>query len=120
MRISDWSSDVCSSDLDGLVADPLAGADQGDQLLEEPFGQGDLGRLAVEGDLVAAHVDVGVEGLLDPDEVFVVGPEQADPVDARGHDYRVMSGRRAGGRPVRSVSHTLEHNRDGQEGGRTW
>src|SRR3546814_14954544 len=38
MRISDWSSDVCSSDLDALM-DP-------DELLEDVERSGDLGRIA--------------------------------------------------------------------------
>ena len=60
-----------------------------DQLLEEPLGQRDLGGLAVEGDLVAAHVDVGVEGALDQAEVLVAGTEQGDHVDAVGHHHLV-------------------------------
>ena len=47
------------------------------QLVEQPLDEGDLGGLAPERDLVAAHVDVGVEGLLDEGEVLVAGAEQA-------------------------------------------
>ena len=76
--------------LDGLGADALAGADDRDQLVEHPLGQRHLGRLAAQGDLVAAHVDVGVEGLLHQGEVLVAGAEQRDHVDAVGHDDGVQ------------------------------
>src|SRR3546814_6246134 len=62
MRISDWSSDVCSSDLigprQGLVAQPVAGVGGvGDQLPEEHL------LFAVErvGDDVEQPADLGLE-----------------------------------------------------------
>ena len=45
---------------------------------------------ALQGDPVPAHMDVGVEGLLDQREVLVAGPEQADHVDAVGHHDGVL------------------------------
>ena len=51
--------------LDGLGGHALAGADDRDELVEQPLGERDLGGLAAQRDLVAADVDVGVEGLLD-------------------------------------------------------
>ena len=71
--------------LDRLGGDALAGADDRDQLVEEPLDQRHLGGLAAQGDLVAADVDVGVEGLLDEGEVLVAGAEQRHHVDAVGH-----------------------------------
>ena len=56
---------MCEDPLDGLGGDALAGADDRHQLVEQPLGEGDLAGLAVQGDPVAADVDVGVEGLLD-------------------------------------------------------
>src|SRR3546814_6476490 len=44
MRISDWSSDVCSSDLAGVVAPDAPALDQGDRLVEI-LGEGVLGLL---------------------------------------------------------------------------
>ena len=46
--------------------------------------------LAVQRDLVAADVDVGVERLLDQGEVLVAGAQQADHVDAVGDGHGVM------------------------------
>src|SRR3546814_16057927 len=42
MRISDWSSDVCSSDLDGDVAVALAALEEA--VADEPAGDGDADR----------------------------------------------------------------------------
>ena len=47
-------------------------------------------------DLVAADVEVGVEGLLHQREVLVTGAEQGDHVDAVGHDDGVQGLRVAG------------------------
>ncbi len=63
-----------------------------DQLVEEPLDEGHLGGLAAQGDLVAADVDVGGEGLLDQGEVLVPGPEQGHHGDARGHGDGVLRG----------------------------
>src|SRR3546814_19381351 len=64
MRISDWSSDVCSSDLE-----PLVGGD----------GNGDVGR-AEAVDVIPVHLDIQLRHLhqrkrAGPDEIFVhAGP----------------------------------------------
>ena len=65
--------------LDGLGGDALAGADDRHQLVEHALGEGHLGGLAAQRDLVAADVDVGVEGLLHQREVLVAGSEQRRP-----------------------------------------
>src|SRR3546814_3691626 len=53
MRISDWSSDVCSSDLDEVVdLGPLAGSGGG-----EVVYQGDLEGLRASGTLTGRHLD---------------------------------------------------------------
>src|SRR3546814_2382295 len=74
MRISDWSSNVCSSDLEGVpqrdvaaVADPLVevGADQGKDLLDRIVGrlrQGGPPDLVVL--LVVVLQGLGQQGLL--------------------------------------------------------
>src|SRR3546814_14077163 len=55
MRISDWSSDVCSSDLFGM--DDRAGrVDIGDDDVVGAFGQRDLARIAA---VLAGNGDVG-------------------------------------------------------------
>ena len=76
--------------LDGLGREALTGADDRDQLVEEPLGEGDLAGLAAHRDPVAADVDLGVEGALDDPEELVAGAEQADHVDAVGDDDRVL------------------------------
>ena len=63
--------------LDGLGGDALAGADDRDQLVEQALDEGDLGGLAAQRDLVAADVDVGVEGLLDERRSSSPGPSRA-------------------------------------------
>ena len=65
--------------LDGLGGEALAGADDRDELVEEPLDEGDLGGLAAQRDLVAAHVDVGVERLLDEAEVLVTRARGGPP-----------------------------------------
>jgi hypothetical protein len=74
----------------GLGGDPLTGADDGDQLVHEPLGERHLRRLAAERDLVAAHVDVCLECLLDQGQVLVPGAEEGHHGDARGHHDRVL------------------------------
>src|SRR3546814_20247965 len=39
MRISDWSSDVCSSDLVGHAGEGTAGAPAGDEMVQAPAGE---------------------------------------------------------------------------------
>ena len=59
-------------------------AQQFDKLVEERSDQGGLRRGPGRGDLVAAHVDVGVELPLNNVQQFVTGAEQAD--------HRMISG----------------------------
>src|SRR3546814_3372935 len=61
MRISDWSSDVCSSDLPGDTAEQAAAttglsADSMRQIVDQIGGEGALGRFA---DLLGAQGDAG-------------------------------------------------------------
>src|SRR3546814_10013041 len=46
MRISDWSSDVCSSDLEDLLADPK---ELSEHLMLLDLGRNDVGRVAKTG-----------------------------------------------------------------------
>src|SRR3546814_16267748 len=86
MRISDWSSDVCSSDLDGLGADEAAfevGVDDAGglrrlgALLDRP-GPRFLRPRREEGDeveeLVAGADDAGKAGFLQPQILQELGP----------------------------------------------
>jgi hypothetical protein len=77
--------------LDGLGGDTLAGADDRDQLVDEPLGERDLARLTVQRDAVSTHVDIGSEGLLDQREVLVSRSQDTDHVDAVGHHDDVTS-----------------------------
>src|SRR3546814_5648559 len=54
MRISDWSSDVCSSDL-------VAGARGGERSAEEAAGRGDAGQCGAEGSGVKKMVTPGAK-----------------------------------------------------------
>ena len=65
--------------LDGLGGQPLAGAHDRDQLVDQPLGERQLGGLAAQRDVVAPDVDVGVERLLDQREVLVVAARAATP-----------------------------------------
>ena len=56
------------------AGDALAGAQDRHQLVEQPLDQRHLAGVTVEGDPVAADVDVGAEGPLDEAEVLVPGP----------------------------------------------
>ena len=71
--------------LDGVGGEALAGADDGDQLGEHVGARGDRGRVARQGDLVAAHVHVGVERGLQDLQEFVARPEHRHHVDGRGY-----------------------------------
>src|SRR3546814_4579718 len=61
MRISDWSSDVCSSDLAGadeqlVIVDHIGAADRGDDPLREAFGVTRRGNIVEhDGEFVAAE-----------------------------------------------------------------
>src|SRR3546814_16322954 len=73
MRISDWSSDVCSSDLLGLAGQELqlVAAADAERLVAEPEQArleqgGELGRVVdVAGDLAALAAELPVEGAAD-------------------------------------------------------
>src|SRR3546814_9756856 len=56
MRISDWSSDVCSSDLVDLTATFASGDSFGGVLQRAGVGSGDARRAA---DLIAQAIDLG-------------------------------------------------------------
>jgi hypothetical protein len=64
----------------------LAGLDQFEEFLEQPHRDRVVGGPAGDGDLVAAHVDVGVETSLDDAQQLVTGPEQRDHGLLTGHD----------------------------------
>ncbi len=73
--------------LDGVRAQLGAAGDQLGQLVEQAGHQRGLLRRPGDGDLVAAHVDVGIERLLDDAEQLIAGAEQADHrVVVRDHD----------------------------------
>src|SRR3546814_3847977 len=56
MRISDWSSDVCSSDLELMIVDHIGAADRGDDSLREAFGVARRGNIVEhDGEFVAAE-----------------------------------------------------------------
>src|SRR3546814_15877908 len=86
MRISDWSSDVCSSDLDALVVDLAAGAIDPDRL-EVPGGH--IGGAVLEGRLIAG-IEPHQRLLLDRP-----GPE-AGHASRRAHDGGRSEERRVG------------------------
>jgi hypothetical protein len=84
----------------------LAGAQQGDQLVEDTDRERVVGRLPGDGDLVAAHVHVGLDLGLDQAQQLVGRPQQGDHRDGVGNgdggpDRRL---RRAGGRSGRTGS----------------
>ena len=60
----------------GVRADVLAALGERDQLAEDALGEGDVRGGAGEGELVAAHVHVGVEQLLGGAQALVAGAEQ--------------------------------------------
>ena len=82
----------------------LAGAEQRDQLVEDADGEGVVGRLPGDRDLVAAHVDVGVDLGLDQAEELVGRAQQGDHRDGVGNGDGGPDGggcRRRTGRRVR-------------------
>src|SRR3546814_12372325 len=70
MRISDWSSDVCSSDLQTAI--PLQGLDRDRQAVEQRI-RGKL--VAAEAQESAAGLDPGVFGDGDHGVVAIGGPD---------------------------------------------
>src|SRR3546814_12129239 len=84
MRISDWSSDVCSSDLGRRLADALQAADEGDVDGDQVAGATGLdvalAELAAEAlqetDLLVAEGDLALgSGLLQTQQALVAGPQ---------------------------------------------
>src|SRR3546814_794874 len=113
MRISDWSSDVCSSDLDaagheghGLHREVGLDADQGVLVAEDVLREGaELGvapdRLALAGVGVAAvahHPDVEELGALVA-QVLAAGRAVLAPTAARDERHRDVVAGREGGDP---------------------
>src|SRR3546814_12759319 len=88
MRISDWSSDVCSSDLFVAVADHRATGNRGN-------GRKRIGGIA--GNAVQQHGTVRKARAIDPRRVDLVtmfdvgdhGAHEADIVDLRSEERRV-------------------------------
>jgi hypothetical protein len=72
--------------VDMLRGEHRPGVEEGHQLAEELRGEGVLGRLAGDCDLVAAHVDVRGERLLDHAEELVLVAEEAHHVVRPGYD----------------------------------
>src|SRR3546814_3642921 len=101
MRISDWSSDVCSSDLE---------AERPAHLLRvEPDGAADGSRRAEDaggaGDVPAAVVVIGIDGVADAALHFDADNERGQQVAARQRaDLRQRQQRRSD----RSEEHTSE------------
>src|SRR3546814_3943751 len=89
MRISDWSSDVCSSDLAECVADPIELGD----IAKPPFGVTRLQR-AIERPIGRSRFDVGFE-------------ERAIDYQrsAGGQQFSASFEQPGGGRPLADVNH---------------
>src|SRR3546814_14162550 len=87
MRISDWSSDVCSSDLGRRLADALQAADEGDVDGDQVAGATGLdvalAELAAEAlqetDLLVAEGDLALGGgLLQTQQALVAGQQAVE------------------------------------------
>src|SRR3546814_4230481 len=99
MRISDWSSDVCSSDLDAVIILPRVGEEAGD-----------LGDRNREGEGRIAIVGAG-DGGIDADDAPALVDERAARIAARdlgGVDQHGDAVDRAPVRYIRSEEHTSE------------
>src|SRR3546814_6877494 len=79
MRISDWSSDVCSSDLRGA---PKRGG-SGDQAIAARLSDQDRGRRRIFLDLLAQAVDVGLQRVRG--DAGIVAPDLAAQLLAADH-----------------------------------
>ena len=64
---------------DALAVEHVARLEQRDHLLEQPADALGVGLVAADGDLVAAHVDVDGERVLDDAQQLVALTEQARP-----------------------------------------
>ena len=79
--------------LDRVGREALAGADHGDELVEEPLDQRHLAAIPVDGHLVAADVDVRVElPLDDPEELVSWAEDGDDRQTVRQHDRVARKG----------------------------
>src|SRR3546814_19720569 len=114
MRISDWSSDVCSSDLPGRSGGAVGEGDDDEVAGPVAFQHG----LAAAMDDVAPAV--GRQGGIDPLQVLDDGASHPDTVQVGdgigGHGgilvvsvHRVLSGRRAGWRLERRLRHSARY-----------
>src|SRR3546814_2470345 len=97
MRISDWSSDVCSSDLGRRLADALQAADEGDVDGDQVAGATGLdvalAELAAEAlqetDLLVAEGDLALGGgLLQTQQALVAGQQAVAGPTPRAHRRR--------------------------------
>src|SRR3546814_4658785 len=79
MRISDWSSDVCSSDLRGA---PKRGG-SGDQAIAARLSDQDRGSRRIFLDLLAQAVDVGLQRVRG--DAGIVAPDLAEQLLAADH-----------------------------------
>src|SRR3546814_17408474 len=93
MRISDWSSDVCSSDLLERISQ---GAEDGDR--EIALAGLDLGQVALADAQVPGQVRLLQATVLAP------GPDGVRTVDDRVHDLRRSEERRVGKECVSTCS----------------
>src|SRR3546814_1766662 len=110
MRISDWSSDVCSSDLAlGEIAElvEVELADVLQRVAADVAGEADhrLGDVAEQVQAAVDDVAEGIAGVADQDARAI---ERAAGEPAAGEPDRVAAQHRAGGIEQRSEEHTSE------------
>src|SRR3546814_12518825 len=117
MRISDWSSDVCSSDLDleGLTIAPPANSDQSFQLtVTATSAEGANGETNTQ----TATVDVTIDAVADAPELTVgdvLGEEGATvPLDLSARTESVVSGRRVSVRVDVGVGRIIKNKKKKQ------
>src|SRR3546814_19399937 len=72
MRISDWSSDVCSSDLIAL-ADAVGALDAGDAALRADRA---IAHLAIHADLIDRRLDIGAVGMAVDEHALARAPAE--------------------------------------------
>src|SRR3546814_17323545 len=112
MRISDWSSDVCSSDLEGVVGDIARFEHQAAVVVVE-LGDGNARLVAQRGEVVEGG-DGGVEPVMDAVGGVGVG---IVPVDAGGVAAGLVQREQAPvGRDVAGTSRVHERGGGGEGG----
>src|SRR3546814_1638353 len=97
LRISDWSSDVCSSDLHAIAVETVARRalarkdPAGDEAAEvaEDVGRKAVGRLAPAGQPAAVVDIIGVEQILPGVEIIVIADRADRPFAVGGADAPV-------------------------------